>query len=175
MYLLTVLLLYLPTLVVSSQSPWIEYPDTGTATMTHYTLPSGFVAACGCTPSSTDYPTAALSQMAYGSSTAFGAHRLSWVFRCWSTHDLEMCTLSDPVGPSCGRCFNLTLLQPVYATPPFIPSVVKSIVVKVTDLCPLSRTGLCSGTTTKPNSSVEYIILMRHFYTEYLLKVPDLS
>ena len=55
-------------------------------------------------------------------------------------------------GPACGKCFNLTLLNPVIATPPFYPSVVKHIVVKVTDLCPLSKTGYCSGTNAKPNS-----------------------
>ncbi|PPQ89736.1 hypothetical protein CVT25_014137 [Psilocybe cyanescens] len=110
---------------------WIDYSDTGLATMTHYTLPSGYVASCGCTPSSTNYPTAALSQMAYGSSTNYG--------------------------PGCGRCFNLTLLNPVIATPPFNPSVVKFIVVKVTDLCPLSQTGWCSGTTSKPNSAGAFL------------------
>jgi len=34
---------------------------------------------------------------------------------------------------------------------------VKHIVVKVTDLCPLSKTGYCSGTTTKPNSAGAYL------------------
>ena len=57
---------------------WIDYPDDGHATLTHYTLPSGYVASCGCTGSSTNYPTAALSQMAYGSSTSYGArHSIS--------------------------------------------------------------------------------------------------
>jgi len=99
--------------------------------MTHYTLPLDFVAACGCTAGSTHYPTAALSQMAYGS--------------------------SEDYGPACGKCFNLTLLNPVISTPPFHPSVVKHIVVKVTDLCPLSRAGYCSGTNKKPNSAGDYL------------------
>jgi hypothetical protein len=73
-------------------SEWIQYPDSGSpdyhsvfayptihlniiinsfcpvgiATMTHYTLPLDFVAACGCAEQSTHYPTAAMSQMAYG-------------------------------------------------------------------------------------------------------------
>jgi hypothetical protein len=47
-------------------SPWIQYPPKGFATMTHYEIPLGFIAACGCAPLSTYYPTAALSQMAYG-------------------------------------------------------------------------------------------------------------
>jgi hypothetical protein len=34
---------------------------------------------------------------------------------------------------------------------------VKFIVVKVTDLCPLSQTGWCSGTTSKPNSAGAYL------------------
>jgi len=52
---------------------WIDYAPSGSATLTHYGLPRDYVASCGCTPASTHYPTAALSQMAYGSSTAFGA------------------------------------------------------------------------------------------------------
>lgn len=58
-------------------SQWIDYPDEGTATLTHYDLPKDYIAACGCTGDSTHYPTAALSQMAYGSSAAFGMCRLS--------------------------------------------------------------------------------------------------
>ncbi|KAF8904447.1 RlpA-like double-psi beta-barrel-protein domain-containing protein-containing protein [Gymnopilus junonius] len=135
---------FLLCLLSSVLSQWIDYPNDGLATMTHYTLPSGYIAACGCTSASTDYPTVALSQMAYGSSTSYG--------------------------PACGRCFNLTLLNPVIATPPFFPSVVKSIVVKVTDLCPLSQTGWCSGTTSKPNSAGAYL----NFDLAYPSKgVPD--
>lgn len=37
---------------------WLDYADTGEATMTHYTMELGFVAACGCTGDSTYYPTA---------------------------------------------------------------------------------------------------------------------
>lgn len=59
---------------VQAIAQWIKYPDSGTASMTHYTLPLDFVAACGCTGESTHYPTAALSQMAYGSSDDYGAH-----------------------------------------------------------------------------------------------------
>ncbi|KAF8813826.1 hypothetical protein BYT27DRAFT_7084115 [Phlegmacium glaucopus] len=122
-----------PILLLGTQAiaQWINYPDNGIATLTHYDLPSDFVAACGCTPSSTHYPTAALSQMAYGSSADYG--------------------------PACGKCFNLTLLNPVIATPPFFPSVVKHIVIKITDLCPLSKAGYCSGTTTKRNSAGAYL------------------
>ncbi|KAL0956424.1 hypothetical protein HGRIS_002572 [Hohenbuehelia grisea] len=99
--------------------------------MTHYDLPRDYVAACGCTPSSTHYPTAALSQMAFGSSTAFG--------------------------PGCGRCFNLTLLNTFLSNPPFYPTVSKSIVVKVTDLCPISGAGWCSATSEKPNPAGLYL------------------
>ncbi|KAH0588960.1 hypothetical protein H2248_004741 [Termitomyces sp. 'cryptogamus'] len=112
---------------LAAASAWIEYPSDGFATLTHYEIPLGFVASCGCVPDSTHYPTAALSQMAYGSSTAFG--------------------------PACGKCFNLTLLNTVTADPTFYPNVTKSIVVKITDLCPLSVDGWCSGTTTKTNSA----------------------
>ncbi|KAF9222715.1 hypothetical protein BS17DRAFT_707899 [Gyrodon lividus] len=110
---------------------WIQYPPDGYATMTHYTLPQGFIAACGCTPDSTDYPTAAMNQMAYGSSTSYG--------------------------PTCGRCFNLTLLNAFIANPPFYPNVTNSIVVKVTDLCPLSKSGWCNATASAPNAAGHYL------------------
>ncbi|KAF8210454.1 hypothetical protein K438DRAFT_1809737 [Mycena galopus ATCC 62051] len=41
--------------------------------------------------------------------------------------------------------------------PPFFPNVVKSIVIKVTDLCPLSTDGWCDGTQTKKNPGGQYI------------------
>jgi hypothetical protein len=120
------------TLLVVAQlvlaSSWIEYPNDGIATMTHYSLPVDFITACGCTAQSTHYPTAALNQMAFGSSTAFG--------------------------PACGRCFNLSLLNTFLSDPPFFPPTPKSIVVKVTDLCPLSTTGWCNATTSGPNAYV---------------------
>lgn len=117
--------------MVVQVAAWINYAPSGSATLTHYDLPRDYVASCGCTPASTHYPTAALSQMAYGSSTAFG--------------------------PGCGKCFNLTLLNPVYANPPFHPPLTKSIVIKITDLCPLSQNGWCSGTGTKPNPAGQYL------------------
>lgn len=114
-------------LLCSAGSPWIDYPDNGFASMTHYTLPLDFIASCGCVGSSTHYPTVALSQMAYGSSTAFG--------------------------PGCGRCFNLTLINAFLVDPPFYPNVTKSIVVKVTDLCP--KTGRwCSASKDSVNEFV---------------------
>ncbi|EEB94054.1 hypothetical protein MPER_07203, partial [Moniliophthora perniciosa FA553] len=63
--------------------------------MTHYVLPTDYIASCGCTAKSTHYPTAALSQMAFGSSAAYES---------------------------------------------------KSVIVKVTDKCPLSKSGWCNGT-----------------------------
>ena len=62
---------------VFASDQWINYPDSGHATLTHYTLPSGYIASCGCTGASTDYPTAALSQMAYGSSANYGIFVIS--------------------------------------------------------------------------------------------------
>ncbi|KAF7315511.1 Expansin-like EG45 domain-containing protein [Mycena indigotica] len=109
----------------NSTGPWIDFGTRGTATMTHYEIPDGYIASCGCTGASTKHPTAAMSQMAYGSSNAFGK--------------------------ACGYCFNLTLLNSYTGTPPFFPNVVKSIVVKVTDLCPLSTYGWCAGTAEKKN------------------------
>ena len=130
---------------VFASDQWINYPDSGHATLTHYTLTSGYIASCGCTGASTDYPTAALSQMAYGSSVNYGICLISLSQKKFSW------LLFSP-GPGCGRCFKLTLVNPIIATPPFHPDVTKSIFVKITDLCPLSTTGWCSGTKTKPNS-----------------------
>ncbi|EIW63346.1 uncharacterized protein TRAVEDRAFT_26658 [Trametes versicolor FP-101664 SS1] len=115
---------------LSSATEWIEYPADGTATLTHYTLPDGYIASCGCTGASTQYPTAAMSQFAYGSSTAYG--------------------------PGCGRCFKITLLNTYTSTPPFIPNVTKSVVIKVTDLCP-DGGDWCSATPGKPNKGGQYI------------------
>jgi hypothetical protein len=128
----------------SMTSAWIQYPSDGFATCTHYTMPSDFVASCGCTGEcilsrsqqfskflmckflASKFPTAAMSQMAYGSSTSYG--------------------------PACGKCFKLTLLNTFLSDPPFYPPESKSIVIKVTDLCPLSGTGWCNGTEHGPNA-----------------------
>ena len=117
---------FLSFLPVIHASEWIQYPSSGHATMTHYTLPVGFIAACGCNTNSTYYPTAALNQMAYGSSTSYGS--------------------------ACGQCFKLTLLNAFTANPPFYPSVSNSVVVKITDLCPLSSKGWCNATASEPNA-----------------------
>ncbi|EKM54536.1 uncharacterized protein PHACADRAFT_258456 [Phanerochaete carnosa HHB-10118-sp] len=127
LHALTLTLAWIPTALAQ----WLQYPPSGTATMTHYTLPDNYIAACGCTADSTHYPTAAMSQAAFGSSIAYG--------------------------PACGRCFNLTLLNTYTPTPPFFPTVASSVVVKVTDLCPGGGTGLCSATPGHPNSGEQYI------------------
>ncbi|KAM0750449.1 hypothetical protein T439DRAFT_252844 [Meredithblackwellia eburnea MCA 4105] len=91
----------------------IPTPLSGNASLTHYDLPlGGYVASCGCGGNSSYYPTAALSQGAYGSTTSSG--------------------------PGCGQCFNLTLNSAYKATPPFnIPVEQRPwIVVKITDSCP---------------------------------------
>ncbi|KII92808.1 hypothetical protein PLICRDRAFT_37602 [Plicaturopsis crispa FD-325 SS-3] len=118
-------------LVDTVAAQWIQYAPNGTATMTHYTIPLDFVASCGCTPASTHYATAAMSQYAFGSSTSYG--------------------------PGCGRCFNLTLLNTFLSDPPFYPTVTKSVVVKVTDLCPFLENGWCGATTEKTNPGGAYI------------------
>ncbi|KAK7472704.1 hypothetical protein VKT23_000815 [Stygiomarasmius scandens] len=130
-------------------SSWIQYPPDGLATMTHYDLPKDYIAACACNGPSTHYPTAALSQMAFGSSTAYG----------WSPRSANNCndlTMHKP-GPACGRCFNLTLLNTFLSVPPFFPPTPKSVVVKVTDLCPLSTTGWCNATQEGPNMAGHYL------------------
>ncbi|KAI0790767.1 RlpA-like double-psi beta-barrel-protein domain-containing protein-containing protein [Abortiporus biennis] len=110
---------------------WLQYPSDGIATMTHYTLPENYIASCGCTAASTHFPTAALSQQAYGSSTAYG--------------------------PGCGRCFKLTLLNTFLSDPPFFPDVAKSIVVKITDLCPAPGGTWCSATASQPNEGGSFL------------------
>ena len=125
------LLCLLSVSTVTLASNWIDYPADGTATLTHYTLPDGYIASCGCTGASTRYPTAAMSQFAYGSSNAYG--------------------------PGCGRCFKITLLNPYTGTPPFFPTETKSIVIKVTDLCPagpVAGEGWCSARPGQPNPYV---------------------
>ncbi|KAF8514234.1 RlpA-like double-psi beta-barrel-protein domain-containing protein-containing protein [Hysterangium stoloniferum] len=112
-------------ILAQTVDPTFQYPATGLATMTHYELPVDFVAACGCTGSSTHYPTAALSELAYGSTTSYG--------------------------PGCGRCFKLTLINTFLSNPPFFPPTGKSLVVKITDLCPGST--WCGATPKKPNPS----------------------
>ncbi|KAF8740781.1 hypothetical protein AX14_007159 [Amanita brunnescens Koide BX004] len=64
---------------------------------------------------------------------------------------------SADYGPACGKCFQLTLLNPVIANPPFKPNVTKSIVVKITDLCPFSKAGLCGATAQTPNSAGAFL------------------
>ncbi|GAA5956240.1 hypothetical protein JCM21900_006580 [Sporobolomyces salmonicolor] len=90
----------------------LPIPSSGNASLTHYDLSLGAVASCGCSADSSYYPTAALSQAAYGSSLA--------------------------AGPACGQCFNLTLVQTYGATPEWVLSEEErvSVVVKITDKCP---------------------------------------
>lgn len=47
-----VLVFYLFSFKLASASDWIQYPATGYATMTHYTMPSDYIASCGCTGAS---------------------------------------------------------------------------------------------------------------------------
>ncbi|KAG8688561.1 hypothetical protein FRC08_011370 [Ceratobasidium sp. 394] len=103
------------------------YANDGIATMTHYTMDLGTIASCGCTGGSTYYPTVALSSLAFGSDGTVG------------------------FGPSCGRCFNLTLLNTFLSDPPFYPDPTKSIVVKVTDQCP-AISQWCNATESIPNA-----------------------
>jgi hypothetical protein len=72
--------------LADNSSVWINYPNDGLATMTHYDLPRDWITACGCTASSTHYPTAALSQMAYGSSNAYGGQILAMQYTLWEIY-----------------------------------------------------------------------------------------
>jgi len=121
-----------------------QYPSSGFATMTHYDLPINFVASCGCTPASTHYPTAAMSQLAYGSTTSYGPGCGAF-FPFRSVYPYAHCAFNH-----LGRCFNLTLLNTFLSDPPFFPETTNSIVVKITDLCP--GTTWCGATPGKPNA-----------------------
>lgn len=50
----------------------LSIPGDGRASLTHYDLPSTAIAACGCSPTSSEYPTAALNQAAFGSTISCG-------------------------------------------------------------------------------------------------------
>ncbi|KAH8828577.1 RlpA-like double-psi beta-barrel-protein domain-containing protein-containing protein [Flagelloscypha sp. PMI_526] len=116
-------------------SAWLSIPNSGMATMTHYDLPLDYITACGCTTKSTHYPTAALSQMAFGSSNAYG--------------------------PGCGRCFRLGLVDTWVSDPPYILTdsqrKEKQLVVKVTDLCPMNGNGWCSANASSTNPGGAYL------------------
>lgn len=117
----------------------IDFAPSGYASLTHYDLPSDYVASCGCVGASTSYPTVALNRYAYGSNTSFG--------------------------PSCGLCFHLSLVSTPLTPPPptnpsqpwgdgiyYTPSQVSSLstpnlVVKVTDLCPGLGGPWCNATS----------------------------
>ncbi|EPQ27195.1 uncharacterized protein PFL1_05118 [Pseudozyma flocculosa PF-1] len=135
------LLLSWQQLLSSSPSAFaFTFPTEGQATLTHYTLPSDYVASCGCVGRSTHYPTAALNRLAYGSNTSFA--------------------------PSCGLCFELRLVSTPLANPPpppddpdapwgdgiFYPDSAvasgqtPSVVVKITDLCPGAGGPWCNAT-----------------------------
>ncbi|KAG0142297.1 hypothetical protein CROQUDRAFT_50492 [Cronartium quercuum f. sp. fusiforme G11] len=125
-------------------------PATGLASLTHYDLPLNFLASCGCSTVSTNYPTAAISALAYSgtSSQTLGA------------------------GPACGRCFKITLISAHTATPPFIladrpDKPTPSVVVKIVDKCPSPT--YCAATETTKNS------LSRTVHFDLALPSPALN
>lgn len=135
-------MLPLPLLLIIFALLWSEHgvrgfwtpPTKGIATLTHYDLPADYIASCGCVGRSTRYPTAAINALAYGGTTSFA--------------------------PSCGACYSLSLLNTSYSPPPpdgdgivYAPgdSKAPTVVVKITDLCPLAP-GWCNATETKGNT-----------------------
>ncbi|BGP47897.1 hypothetical protein JCM10450v2_003762 [Rhodotorula kratochvilovae] len=115
--------------------PTLPIPERGTASLTHYDVPLGVVTSCGCSTNATYFPTAALSQAAYGSALASG--------------------------PACGQCFALTLSATLNAVPQWVLSEEQraniSVVVKITDKCPALKgqkpeEGWCGATATKTNN-----------------------
>ncbi|GAA6007896.1 hypothetical protein JCM10207_004916 [Rhodosporidiobolus poonsookiae] len=126
------LLLWLAPLACAKNISTLPIPASGEASLTHYDFPLGAYGSCGCAINSTYLPTAALSQAAYGSASAFG--------------------------PACGQCFNLTLLRTFGATPEWVLSEQQqeSVVVKITDKCPASGSpgkSWCAATDKKMNKA----------------------
>ncbi|KAF8331077.1 RlpA-like double-psi beta-barrel-protein domain-containing protein-containing protein [Cantharellus anzutake] len=105
-------------------------PGVGFATMTHYYLPMGAIAACGCTADSNHFPTAALSSLAYGSLSAYG--------------------------PGCGRCFHVRLVNTIASDPIWYPANPPSLVIKITDECP-DGGPWCNATEDSPNAAGLFI------------------
>lgn len=107
---------------------------SGVATLTHYTLPSHYIASCGCVGTVTDYPTAAINRLAYDSDSSFG--------------------------PRCGSCVKLTLQttplasswDPIDYSQNGQNSTQKapSVVVKLVDACPIQGEW-CNSTMTQGN------------------------
>ncbi|KAL9931217.1 hypothetical protein V8E36_009894 [Tilletia maclaganii] len=132
-------------------------PPSGWATLTHYDLPTRYVAACGCVGSAPTMPSAALNVLAFGSETSFG--------------------------PSCGLCAKLTLIStPLAALPSEAddPSsslagdpnsgdvgiifneqeqqdgTAPSVVVKIVDSCPRGPPW-CNATVDAPNQLGSFV------------------
>ena len=144
---LTTLLLLLVIFSLTLTSASLDFAPTGYASLTHYDLPSNYVASCGCVGQSTHYPTAALNRYAYGSNTSFG--------------------------PSCGTCFEIRLVSTPLAPPPPPPGSngpwgdgiyynttqitsgsTPNLIVKITDLCPGAGGPWCNATSL-PNGTVQ--------------------
>ncbi|GAA5836193.1 hypothetical protein JCM3766R1_001991 [Sporobolomyces carnicolor] len=115
----------------------IPIPASGSASLTHTILPLDVITSCGCAKAASYYPTAALSQSAYGSSVASG--------------------------PACGMCFKLTLKETYGAVPTWTLTADQqvSVVVKVVDKCPAVKgqspsKGWCGATADKPNKADQF-------------------
>lgn len=121
--------------VLQAAAYQVPVPSSGYATLTHYDLPVGYVASCGCVGRATRYPTAALNRLVYGSNTSFG--------------------------PICGACYDLRLVstplaalnQPISFTPDQVDDAESPrIVVKIVDLCPGAGGPWCNATESQGNS-----------------------
>ncbi|GAA5987966.1 hypothetical protein JCM5350_007838 [Sporobolomyces pararoseus] len=115
----------------------ISIPSFGSASLTHTILPLDVITSCGCSKGASYFPTAALSQAAYGSSIASG--------------------------PACGQCFNLTLRETFRAVPTWVLSEEQKVstVVKIVDKCPAVKgeqpgKGWCGATSEKPNKADQF-------------------
>jgi len=110
----------------------------GNASVTHYDIPKGFVTSCGCAVPAANFPTVAVNTAAYGSATGSG--------------------------PACGYCFNISLIEAIEATPPFILSSAARpwVVVKITDQCPAPANTApdktwCGATPSQANMADSFV------------------
>ncbi|GAA5959585.1 hypothetical protein JCM3765_007205 [Sporobolomyces pararoseus] len=133
-------LAWLPAIAIVAETKnisTISVPSVGSASLTHTILPLDVITSCGCSKGASYYPTAALSQAAYGSSVASG--------------------------PACGQCFNLTLRETFGAVPTWVLSEEQKVstVVKIVDKCPAVKgqapgKGWCGATSEKRNKADQF-------------------
>ncbi|VDB86690.1 unnamed protein product [Peniophora sp. CBMAI 1063] len=114
----------LPLALAASARAWLQ-TNTGTASFTYYS--SCDHPACGI--DTTSGYTAAISQLTFGSAPGLGA------------------------GDACGRCFKISATADPY-NPSYTGPFGDTIIVKVTDMCPIAgNSEWCGQTTASPENT----------------------